>query len=187
MKVGMKPSEVAFFTEELGRARRYMEFGSGGSTVLASRMVEKVATVESDPLWIGRVLREAGENRNRIHPILVDVGPVGALGYPSDTRTRALWPNYHEEPWGRLGRTDFDLYLVDGRFRVACFLQVLLRAKPDARILVHDYRPRPHYHVMERVGRLEREVGSLALFVPRQAPPLKRIDRFMVRYRVDPA
>ncbi|MBT9289219.1 hypothetical protein [Prosthecodimorpha staleyi] len=183
----MSSPELAFFKAELRLARRYMEFGSGGSTVLASQMVEKVATVESDPLWIGRVLREAGDGRQRIHPILVDIGPVRGLGYPSDGTTRKSWPAYHKEPWGRLGRTDFDLYLVDGRFRIACFLQILRRAKRDAHILVHDYRPRPNYHVMEQVGRLEHEVGSLALFLPHRTPPREQIDELMSLHRSNPA
>ena len=52
------------------------------------------------------------------------------------------WSQYSAIVWDYEGTQDADLYLVDGRFRVACFIQTLMHCKPDAVILIHDYAPR---------------------------------------------
>jgi len=47
----------------------------------------------------------------------------------------------------------FDVYFVDGRFRVACFCAAFLHAskfgRTDVSVLMHDYRERPWYHVVQ--------------------------------------
>lgn len=42
-----------------------------------------------------------------------------------------------------------DLALVDGRFRVACALQIMYES-PTTRILMHDFTIRPFYNVVLR-------------------------------------
>ena len=47
----------------------------------------------------------------------------------------------------------FDVYFIDGRFRVACVCSALLHAskfgRRDSTIFMHDYGARPSYHVVE--------------------------------------
>ena len=47
----------------------------------------------------------------------------------------------------------FDVYFVDGRFRVACVCAAFLHAsklgRTDVSVLMHDYRERPEYHVVQ--------------------------------------
>ena len=43
------------------------------------------------------------------------------------------------------------MVLIDGRFRVACFLFSLLNAKKDSIIIFDDYMNRSEYHVVEEV------------------------------------
>jgi hypothetical protein len=45
-------------------------------------------------------------------------------------------------PWRR-GAVKPDLVLIDGRFRLACFLHPLLAAAPGTPILFDDYTNRP--------------------------------------------
>ena len=61
-----------------------------------------------------------------------------------------------------------DLVLVDGRFRVASALTAFanLAGLSDARVLVDDYTNRPHYHVMEKHGKLLHTVEYMAVFQP---------------------
>ena len=40
-----------------------------------------------------------------------------------------------------------DIYLVDGRFRVACACRALLHGRADSLVLVHDFE-RPEYHIL---------------------------------------
>ena len=67
---------------------------------------------------------------------------------------RQPWPAAptHAGPWRavRAAGVQPDLVLVDGRFRVACFLYSLLHMKAGGVILWDDYTNRPEYHSVER-------------------------------------
>ena len=72
---------------------------------------------------------------------------------PELTPERESWRAYHEGVWAEPEASRADLYLVDGRFRVACFMQTLLHASPDALVAIHDFAKRPQYHVVQEVAR----------------------------------
>ncbi len=58
----MEASEQALLETFLRSSRRYMEFGSGGSTVLAAGLVaESVVSVDSSTEWIDRVVAACAE------------------------------------------------------------------------------------------------------------------------------
>jgi hypothetical protein len=63
--------------------------------------------------------------------------------------------------------------LVDGRFRAACLVAVLLRAKRPTTVLFDDYLKRGCYHGVEKLARKEEVVGRMARFTvtPGQIPP----------------
>src|SRR5699024_4064786 len=44
-----------------------------------------------------------------------------------------------------------DVVLIDGRFRVACFLTSVLYANPNTKIIFDDYTDRTYYHIVETV------------------------------------
>ena len=154
----MTQNEIAVLTSFYRSARSYVEFGCGGSTFLAANTVgERIVTVDSDKAWLAKVETacNAADTRLRPQTCFVDIGPTLALGYPADESRRADWPLYYESVWGIPGADTADLYMVDGRFRLACILQTLLRAPSDALVMVHDYATRPHYHP---VGQFTREL-----------------------------
>ena len=55
--------------------------------------------------------------------------------------------------------------LVDGRFRVACFLTSLIEADAGATILFDDYTDRPHYHLVEDYAPVVDQAGTQVKFV----------------------
>ena len=57
-----------------------------------------------------------------------------------------------------------DTVLVDGRFRVACFLASLIYLQPGAVILWDDYRGRDSYYVVESIVKPTRFHGYMAEF-----------------------
>jgi hypothetical protein len=61
---------------------------------------------------------------------------------------------------------DADLYFIDGRFRTACFAQIVLHCGPNAIIGFHDFRSRPHYHRVLDIAREIAEAEDLTLFQP---------------------
>ena len=57
-----------------------------------------------------------------------------------------------------------DVVLVDGRFRVACFLTSLIEAVENTIIIFDDYADRHHYHVVERFLKPFKCCGRQAFF-----------------------
>ncbi|MGE3871594.1 MAG: hypothetical protein AB7F74_01430 [Parvibaculaceae bacterium] len=168
MHVTMAPDEWKTFEGFARCARRYVEFGSGASTVLAAaRVGDWAIAFDSAQGWLDRVAEACRERKTRLAPTLsyVDIGETGEWGFPKDETSRGRWPLYHSSMWGdpRLGEAD--LYLIDGRFRLACFAQVLLHCSDHAFIAFHDYASRPHYHGAAALAREVARVDDLSIFM----------------------
>ena len=149
----MPQEAVSVLAEAIRQAACYLEYGSGASTVLAMDLgVPTIISVESDRAWVKRLSDKlAGRLDPDRHFLLhADIGPTKAFGYPVSD---AQWRNYRTYPlsaWElcRSRGLTPDVVLVDGRFRVACFLATLLFGRPGCRILFDDYDSRPHYHTV---------------------------------------
>ncbi|CBV44235.1 tetratricopeptide repeat protein [Halomonas elongata] len=156
----MSESERALFDRFLENGMQYFEFGSGGSTVWAAKKGLTVYGVESDWQWVKSLKSRLGE---LCQVEAVDIGPTKEWGFPVSSGAEEAFPKYsryihhHDMP--------FDRVLVDGRFRVASTLSAIehvMKHHPDpfaARIFIHDFWNRPHYHVLleflEEVERAE--------------------------------
>jgi len=156
MQPRMSEAELQLFESFLRCAVSYIEFGCGGSTLMAAKLVAgSVTSVDSDMHWIADVQKACAEASTAVKPDLhcVDIGPTGEWGCPTDETTRSRWPTYHRSLDALETVGIADLFLVDGRFRVACFMQIALRAYPSTIIMLHDFRSRPQYHVVRSVAR----------------------------------
>jgi len=143
MKIMMPEQEARTLEEEYSKADCILEFGSGGSTVLASRLGKKVFSVESDKAWADRMAKETSA---AIH--YCDIGPTKAHGHPKDRTMQHKWPEYPISVWDRSDFVHPDLILIDGRFRVACFLVALVRIKRETLVLFDDFE-RSQYKVVK--------------------------------------
>jgi hypothetical protein len=164
----MAPDEWKTFEGFVRCAERYVEFGSGASTVLAAELVRDwVIAFDSSRSWLDRVAAACRERKTRLTPTLshVDIGEIGEWGFPKDETSRDRWPLYHSSMWDDPRLAKADLYLIDGRFRVACFVQTLLHCRDHAFIAFHDYASRPHYHVAAAVAREVVRVDDLSIFM----------------------
>ncbi|WP_051122310.1 hypothetical protein [Pectobacterium atrosepticum] len=145
----MSEKETQLFEHYMKKATRYFEFGSGGSTKLATRNNVEVFGVESDKMWVETLKTEVGPLCKVEY---VDIGPTKAWGYPVDDTHRDKFPHYSEAilQYSRA----FNLILVDGRFRVACALNAIKHTLEnqkniaDTVIFIHDFWDRPDYHVV---------------------------------------
>jgi hypothetical protein len=160
----------------------YLEYGAGGSTLLAARIgVADTISVESDPAWLKRVeekLRGAASSAGKTHLLSVDIGPTRALGYPTGSAHRSSYRNYPLEPWRYCVGASLspNLVLVDGRFRLACMLAALRNARPGCRILLDDYRWRRIYRRVEIFVCPVAMIGRMAEFVVPENLDLVAID-----------
>ncbi len=149
----MRPLEIALLTSLLRRASCVVEFGAGGSTTLALKLgVKKLISVESDPVWIERILADdsaaRAQEEHRLHLIHADIGAIGMFGGPQDGSDTQSWSVYPTAPWSHLEAHQPDLVVIDGRFRVACIMETILRTSDGAHplIAIHDFWDRPAYH-----------------------------------------
>ncbi len=190
MQPRMSTAEAALFEGLLRCSQDYVEFGSGGSTCLAATLVGRsIVSVDSAEFWLQQVRDACAAAGAAIIPELVgvDIGPVGDWGVPADPTTRARWPTYHSDIWSNPRAARADLYLVDGRFRVACAMQVLRHCRPDALLLVHDFVSRAHYHPIREVAQEIAIVEDLSLFRCPPARDMVQIHALLDTYRFEPA
>lgn len=166
----MPEAALAALDSRLRRSEVYLEFGMGGSTVLAARLgVPVIVSVDSSKEWVEKVAEQIGQisYSGKLQALHADIGPTVSWGYPKDTGQIAMWPTYYSRTWllVRKAKLDPDLVLVDGRFRVACFLISLINLRPGATILWDDYRDRPEYHGVESLLRPVEMHDHMAEFV----------------------
>lgn len=168
------PDRVAVYVGlAYAKARTILEYGSGGSTVLAAELGADVISVESDKDWADRLTAHlAGVSpKARVHH--VDIGPTGNWGRPLRVSGAARFHRYALSVWDRPDLGEPDLVLIDGRFRAACLAAVRLRARRPTTVLFDDYVPRTHYHAVEGLALKEETVGRMARFTvtPGPIPP----------------
>lgn len=167
----MTEQELSLLHGELLRAAFYLEFGSGNSTRMAASLphLRKITVVESDDTFFqaqvstDEAVRKALES-GRLDYRYINIGKTSAWGYPLTMERLDAWPDYSSAVFRR--RADYDLILVDGRFRVACILQACLRCEYRSHILVHDFFNRSAYFVVLPFLSLIRRVDSFGLFKP---------------------
>ena len=168
----MSEAEIEFYERRLAKARVVLEYGCGGSTLMAlASPADKIFSVESDPDWIARLrnvpsIVEA-ESNGRLELFHADVGPVGDWGTPEGPASPG-WRVYPLGIWDRMGSAAPDLCLIDGRFRVACALAACTNAPvSDRTVVIHDFWNRPRYHGLLAFLDLQTGVDTLGVFTPK--------------------
>eukprot|EP00927_Polykrikos_kofoidii_P082597 TRINITY_DN8249_c0_g1_i2.p1 TRINITY_DN8249_c0_g1~~TRINITY_DN8249_c0_g1_i2.p1 ORF type:complete len:230 (+),score=18.16 TRINITY_DN8249_c0_g1_i2:112-801(+) len=158
---GFRPAELKTLLWYYKRARSVFEWGMGSTTIFAAQMrVPRLTAVDSDFHFVAwmRARSNVSAQHRLVHS---DIGPTGPWGYPLRIQSRPLFPFYSlsaisaEEP--------FDVYLIDGRFRIACACIALLHGRNDSIVLVHDFMDRYAYHRILSVADSRPLGGSLAL------------------------
>jgi hypothetical protein len=167
----LDPSGLARWQQEIASAEVYLEYGSGGSTVAAAQSASHVVSVDSDAKFLAAVQRRVEQTQTAhadVRCLPIDIGLTEKWGrpvieWPTSARL-ARWRRYTAAPWEYLESRSLapDFIFVDGRFRVACVLESLLRL-PDAaktRIMLDDFARRTNAYAAvlefaeaERVGR----------------------------------
>jgi hypothetical protein len=162
----LEPAAAEFLEQKLAQAKLYVEFGSGGSTLLADRLGIRTISVDSDRFYAAAVRRRlTGPSVTVLTP---NIGITAPWGYPlfrrPTPRRRRRWQHYVEAPFQ--GDAP-DVVLVDGRCRVACTLEAARRAHEaghPATLIFEDYAWRPQYRAVEHHLGTPRMIGRAAVF-----------------------
>lgn len=149
----------------------YGEYGCGASTNWVYKNTNSyILSVDSSDIWIDRVNKSCGDTK-RIKLHHANLGPIGDWGTPINYNNSSNFIDYTDWIWNQTLQPN--LILIDGRFRVCCFLTSLLHAKEGALIFFDDYRDRPTYHIVERFVKPIKTCGRQALF---SVPPKDKLD-----------
>jgi hypothetical protein len=184
----MSDLEFRLFDSCLRHCETYVEFGSGGSTYVAACTAgTSVIAVDSSREWLDNVEIACAGEECRVKPNLVhaDIGPIGEWGFPADASTMDRWPYYYEHVWANSASYDADMYLVDGRLRVACFMEVLRHCRPDSTIFIHDFASRSYYHVVREVAREIASAEEMSVFIAKPGQGRRIINDILIRHRHD--
>lgn len=166
--------EGALFLSALDGVTHYLEYGLGASTAWIDQHSDAIISgVDSSRYWLDKVVSSLSRTGHRLS--FVDIGPVGDWGWPQDFSGRGRYLDYVEGPWA--GGFPADLVLIDGRFRISCFLTALMRAPSGCRIVFDDYTHRPAYHVVEEFLRPISVSNRQALFEVPQARDIVHLGR----------
>lgn len=182
------PEEAAALRAAYGVARSVLEYGSGGSTVLAAELGANVWSVESDPDWACGLQGwlDAHPLTGRAQVLHVDIGPTRDWGHPVDTAGFRAWPDYALKVWDSPGFAHPDVVLVDGRFRLACFLTTAYRISRPVTLFFDDYLNRKAYHRAEAVCAPAAMIGRMARFDLTPVPLTQDHMRSYVRALLQP-
>lgn len=152
----------AVFKREAKKCRVYGEYGCGASTIwMAQNTSVVIYSVDSSKMWLEHV--DSKVQSDKLISKHVDMGELGAWGYPLGYRQRAQFKFYLDFIWTRSQKPD--LVLIDGRFRVACFLTSLKHAETGTYLFFDDYRSRPEYAVVEEFLAPSEYCGRQAIFI----------------------
>jgi hypothetical protein len=128
--------------EIYGTADSVFEYGLGESTYIASEVgVQRYAGIDSDAAWVIQV-RDKSPEHYRFY--FADIGVTVAWGYPKDN---IILPKsiFQYQLMPLLAELQaFDVYMVDGRWRVPCMIVSFLHASArgadpqSTTVLLHD-------------------------------------------------
>jgi protein O-GlcNAc transferase len=177
MEPMMTNSEIKVFTKYLENATNYLEYGSGGSTFYACNFnnLKKIKTIESDykfSLEISKKCPRADIN-------YINIGRTGICGTPIDITKQYLWKNYSNNY-----SSNFDLVLIDGRFRVACLLDIILK-QGNPIILFHDFNNRPEYHIIKNFCTIIESIDTLVVLKINDNIDISEINRLYIIYNLN--
>jgi hypothetical protein len=156
---GLTDQDRILLAKYYSQATSVFEYGLGESTRMASWLrVPRYAGVDSDPNYVTKVrlrLQQDDETyASHAHFYFADVGEITEWGMPKYPLPKNVY-NYQIVPL--LAEQDpFDVYLVDGRYRVACVLAAFLHAgsHANATVLLHDCFP-PGYVAIDEIEQIQ--------------------------------
>lgn len=180
----LSKAEAKMLSDYLARATTVLEFGIGGSTVMAAKVPGlRLIGVDSHPDWITRCLQDphvaAMQAEGRIRLSHVNIGPVKQWGYPRDRSHVRQWPHYARAIWKELDGWSPDFVFIDGRFRLSCAVQTLIRLPQVRHLCLHDFWSRPEYAALLDFVEVVDRIDDLGVFRPK--PRLSFLQRYALR------
>lgn len=188
----MSHDEKIVFDKAISKSHHYLEFGLGGSSLrVLQKSKAKIYTVESSPEWIIQMRKYAllrcFENK-RLYIFPVNIGPTRDWGYPESDNDQDLFEAYSSSIFEAIDRKSIDLALVDGRFRVACTLKIILSCyeNKQLKILIHDFWNRQQYHIVLKYLDVVKKADTIGLFTIKNNVDIESVQNDYESYKLNP-
>lgn len=142
MQAWMHPREKQLITNKLNCDTVMLEWGSGGSTLEFSPLVNQYYSIEHNKEWFNSVKSSLEHNNIKN----VNYNFVAQNNLNPDRRQSEY---YHFKDYLNIidsFNTKFDVVLIDGRARRLCAKKVIPYLKEDSIVIIHDWVLRREYH-----------------------------------------
>lgn len=161
---GLFEGDDGLFKNEVKKVNVYGEYGCGESTKwVLNNTSANVIAVDTSSEWVDAVKNDNQSNNERLNIHHSHLGEVGEWGRPLSYKKKNFFSDYTDYIWKQ--KKIPKLVLVDGRFRVCCFLTSLKFAEEGTKILFDDYTDRLCYHFIEKYVSPVKECGRQCMFV----------------------
>jgi hypothetical protein len=153
----------SLFKATLKNATVYGEYGAGASTIWVAKNIQcNILSTDSSSKWLDEVSRKSPiDAKLNLH--YSNVGPIGKWGTPIGYEKAENFSDYTNWMWKQNVKPD--VVLIDGRFRVCCFLTCLRFANEGTKLIFDDYTNRERYHYIEQFIKPSKIDGRQALFI----------------------
>lgn len=134
----MIKKEIDLLKNYISNASSYFEYGCGGSTVLVNSYsnIKYMVSIDSCSEWIDKTKQQISDaSKLNFHYIDIN-GNCSNWGSPIDDSKISDWIKYPSSILEQ--KENFDLVLVDGRFRVACCAAAAMKMSKSSFLLLHD-------------------------------------------------
>ena len=169
------------FKKSLEGIKIYGEYGCGLSSKWMLKNTNcKVISVDSSKEWVEKIKTENKKYLSKLTINHIDLGKVRRWGFPLSYAKSNNFQDYTDYIWKQSEIPTF--VLVDGRFRVCCFLTSLKFAEAGTKIIFDDYVNSPHYHFIEKYVSRISEFGRQCLFI---VPAKNEIDMISLNKDID--
>ena len=176
---GMDAQEIRLFSNILANVTSVFEWGMGTSTLLAYKQnIKTLTAVDSSSIWVESLKTKLHESSYVFKH--VDIGPVMGWGMPVDNKFKKQWPKYSQTV--NENHMAFDVYLVDGRFRVACACMALQHGHEESLVIVHDWN-RKQYHILLTLSNIVHLVHNLVVLKRKPDLNLKKLRQVWEQYK----
>lgn len=135
--------ELIAFLSFLTKNTIFYETGSGCSSILAKYYAKKTISIEGCKTWYKKGIKIGLKNSI----IFKDLKPDNEnWSVPGDKSNLEDWKNYFQS---YKKEYNADIIFLDGRFKVATAMDLFNKIKEDTIILIHEYKSRPSYFILE--------------------------------------
>ena len=137
--------DMMAFTSFLTKNTIFFEFASGCSSIIAKYYAKKSYAVEGNKKWYDIGISN-GLKQNLLFKDLKCDGSGPMLSWPGKKSNINDWKKFIQ---AYKKEYNADVFLIDGRFRVACILDIFEKIKNDTVVLLHECQ-RTQYSIVNK-------------------------------------